>query len=289
MSILKLFLLALIFPMGAYAQHTVSGTVKDASGEALAGVNIVEKGTYRGTTTDRNGEYSLTVTSKHSVLVFSYLGYGKTEARVGDQTTLDVTLSESAIQLGDIQVVGTRSYGRTAIETPVPVDVIDMRDIPNKVGQVEVNQVLQYIAPSFNSNKQSGADGADHIDPATLRGLGPDQTLVLINGKRRHQSSLINIFGSRGRGNTGTDLNAIPVSAIERIEILRDGASAQYGSDAIAGVINVVLVPLPMSTAMVVSTLPSGKSIMIRAGTGPMTASVISMWKRSRCMRPVTA
>jgi iron complex outermembrane receptor protein len=164
-----------------------------------------------------------------------------------------------------------------------------MRDIPNKVGQVEVNQVLQYIAPSFNSNKQSGADGADHIDPATLRGLGPDQTLVLINGKRRHQSSLINIFGSRGRGNTGTDLNAIPVSAIERIEILRDGASAQYGSDAIAGVINVVLVPLPMSTAMVVSTLPSGKSIMIRAGTGPMTASVISMWKRSRCMRPVTA
>ncbi len=241
MSILKLFLLALIFPMGAYAQHTVSGTVKDASGEALAGVNIVEKGTYRGTTTDRNGDYSLTVTSKHSVLVFSYLGYGKTEARVGDQTTLDVTLSESAIQLGDIQVVGTRSYGRTAIETPVPVDVIDMRDIPNKVGQVEVNQVLQYIAPSFNSNKQSGADGADHIDPATLRGLGPDQTLVLINGKRRHQSSLINIFGSRGRGNTGTDLNAIPVSAIERIEILRDGASAQYGSDAIAGVINVVL------------------------------------------------
>jgi iron complex outermembrane receptor protein len=97
------------------------------------------------------------------------------------------------------------------------------------------------VAPSFNANRQSGADGADHIDPATLRGLGPDQTLVLVNGKRRHQSSLINIFGSRGRGNTGTDLNAIPLSAIERVEILRDGASAQYGSDAIAGVVNVVL------------------------------------------------
>ena len=101
--------------------------------------------------------------------------------------------------------------------------------------------MLQYVAPSFNANKQSGSDGADHVDPASLRGMGPDQTLVLINGKRRHQSSLINLFGTRGRGNTGTDLNAIPASAIKRIEILRDGAAAQYGSDAISGVINIVL------------------------------------------------
>jgi iron complex outermembrane recepter protein len=101
--------------------------------------------------------------------------------------------------------------------------------------------MLQYAAPSFNASKQSGSDGADHIIPATLRGMGPDQTLVLINGKRRHQSSLINLFGTRGRGNTGTDLNAIPASAVKRIEILRDGAAAQYGSDAIAGVINMVL------------------------------------------------
>ena len=101
--------------------------------------------------------------------------------------------------------------------------------------------MLQYVAPSFNANKQSGSDGADHVDPASLRGLGPDQTLVLINGKRRHQSSLINLFGTRGRGNTGTDLNAIPASSIKRIEVLRDGAAAQYGSDAIAGVINIVL------------------------------------------------
>ena len=94
---------------------------------------------------------------------------------------------------------------------------------------------------TFNATKQSGSDGADHIVPASLRGLGPDQTLVLINGKRRHQSSLVNIFGTRGRGNSGTDLNAIPAAAIKRIEVLRDGASAQYGSDAIAGVINIVL------------------------------------------------
>ena len=130
---------------------------------------------------------------------------------------------------------------RTVLDTAVPVDVIDAESISGRYGQFDLNRLLQFAAPSFNANRQSGADGADHIDPATLRGLGPDQTLVLVNGKRRHQSSLINIFGSRGRGNTGTDLNAIPVAAIERIEILRDGASAQYGSDAIAGVINIVL------------------------------------------------
>lgn len=113
------------------------------------------------------------------------------------------------------------------------------------MGQLDVNQLLHYLAPSFNANKQSGSDGADHTDPATLRGLGPDQTLVLINGKRQHQSSLINIYGTRGRGNTGSDLNAIPISSIDHIEILRDGASAQYGSDAIAGVINIVLKNLP--------------------------------------------
>ena len=143
--------------------------------------------------------------------------------------------------LQSLEIVGTRSPNRTVTESPVAVDVINISEIANSVGQVDINQLLQYAAPSFNSNKQSGADGADHLDPATLRGLGPDQTLVLVNGKRRHQSAHVNIFGSRGRGNTGTDLNTIPVSAIERIEILRVGASAQYGSDAIAGVINIVL------------------------------------------------
>jgi iron complex outermembrane receptor protein len=139
-------------------------------------------------------------------------------------------------------VVGTRrEKGRTVTDSPVAIDVLDLSQLQDHVGQLDVNQLLMYSAPSFNANRQSGADGADHVDPATLRGLGPDQTLVLINGKRLHQSSLINLFGTRGRGNTGTDLDSIPAAAIERIEILRDGASAQYGSDAIAGVINVVL------------------------------------------------
>lgn len=137
--------------------------------------------------------------------------------------------------------VGSRSPERSRSDTPVPVDVLPVSEVADTTGNVDVTQLLQYAAPSFNSNRQSGSDGSDHVDAATLRGLGPDQVLVLINGKRRHTSSLVYIFGSRARGNVGTDLNTIPVSAIERIEILRDGAAAQYGSDAIAGVINIVL------------------------------------------------
>ncbi len=241
MKKIVLVVLCVLYPAMAIAQHTVTGTVKDAAGEPLPGVNVLEKGTYNGASTNANGAYSLRVSSPNATLIFSHIGYGTQEVVLNGQTELNVTLKEGVIQLGDIQVVGSRSYNRTVTETPVAIDIIEIKDIAARVGQLDVNQLLQYTAPSFNSNKQSGADGADHIDPATLRGLGPDQTLVLINGKRRHQSSLINIFGSRGRGNTGNDLNAIPASAIERIEILRDGASAQYGSDAIAGVINIVL------------------------------------------------
>ena len=144
-------------------------------------------------------------------------------------------------ELQEIQIVGSRNSKRTVLNSAVPIDIIDVKSVTTQSGKIEINELLQYVAPSFNANKQSGSDGADHVDPATLRGLGPDQTLVLINGKRRHQSSLVNLFGTRGRGNTGTDLNSIPASAIKRIEILRDGAAAQYGSDAIAGVINIVL------------------------------------------------
>jgi len=143
--------------------------------------------------------------------------------------------------LQDVKIVGSRNSKRTVVNSAVPIDIIDVKSVTTQSGKLEINELLQYAAPSFNANKQSGSDGADHVDPASLRGMGPDQTLVLINGKRRHQSSLINLFGTRGRGNTGTDLNAIPASAIKRIEILRDGAAAQYGSDAIAGVINIVL------------------------------------------------
>jgi iron complex outermembrane receptor protein len=129
---------------------------------------------------------------------------------------------------------------RSAITTAAPVDVISGETLA-KSGNVELGKAMTEVIPSFNSQRQTFSDGTDHIDPATLRGLGPDQVLVLINGKRRHTTALVNVTPVVGKGAVGTDLNAIPVSAVERIEVLRDGASAIYGSDAIAGVINIVL------------------------------------------------
>lgn len=142
--------------------------------------------------------------------------------------------------LEELVVVGSRVAGRSAEDLPVPVDTLSAEAL-ERTGQTEVGRMLQALAPSFNFSSSSISDGTDALRPATLRGLGPDQTLVLINGKRRHQASLIHINTSVGRGTAGTDLNAIPSASIERIEVLRDGAAAQYGSDAIAGVINIVL------------------------------------------------
>ena len=218
----------------------VSGVVKDNTGAPLIGVSISEKGTLNGTTTDLDGQYQITTLTDSPTLIFSYTGFTSVEKTVDNLSEINVTLEEG-ILLGEVQVVGSRSFNRSSTNSPVAIDIIEVSTLANTTGRTDVNQILQFNAPSFNASKQSGSDGADHVDPASLRGMGPDQTLVLINGKRRHQSSLVNIFGTRGRGNTGTDLNAIPAAAIKRIEILRDGASAQYGSDAIAGVINVVL------------------------------------------------
>jgi iron complex outermembrane recepter protein len=144
-----------------------------------------------------------------------------------------------------VNVVGSRRANASATDTPLPVDFIAMTKVAEQGGQFDLSQTLQYISPSFNSTRQTGADGADLIDSAALRGLGSDQTLVLVNGKRRHTVSLVNIFGARNRGNTGTDMNAIPLLAIENVQVLRDGAAAQYGSDAIAGVIDIGLKKRP--------------------------------------------
>ena len=153
-----------------------------------------------------------------------------------------VNAQEQAAQenIEKIAIVGSRVAGRSVEDLPVPVDILSAEALEN-TGQTEVGRMLQAIAPSFNFSSSSISDGTDALRPATLRGLGPDQTLVLINGKRRHQASIIHINTSVGRGTAGTDMNAIPAAAIKRIEVLRDGAAAQYGSDAIAGVINIVL------------------------------------------------
>jgi iron complex outermembrane receptor protein len=139
-----------------------------------------------------------------------------------------------------IIVTGTRTANRTVANSPVPVDVISAKEIAN-TGATETNKILNQLVPSFNFPQPSIADGSDALRPATLRGLSPDQTLVLINGKRRHVSALLNINGTVGRGSAAVDLNLIPGLAISRVEVLRDGAAAQYGSDAIAGVINIQL------------------------------------------------
>lgn len=139
-----------------------------------------------------------------------------------------------------VVVLGSRTQAKSALDTAVPVGLIGSKDLQS-AGSLELGKVLQDLDPSFNFTTTFISDGTDIIRPATLRGLGPDQLLVLVNGKRRHQQALVNVQQTIGRGSAGTDINAIPLAAIQSIEVLRDGAAAQYGSDAIAGVINIVL------------------------------------------------
>lgn len=141
----------------------------------------------------------------------------------------------------EVVVLGSRAGARSKTDSPVPVDVFNVKESSIILPQTNIGQILNAVAPSFTSTIQTNSDGTDHLDPAQLRGLGPDQVLVLVNGKRRHTSALVNVNGTPGRGTVGTDLNAIPSFALNRIEVLRDGAAAQYGSDAIAGVINLDL------------------------------------------------
>ena len=146
----------------------------------------------------------------------------------------------AAQELEQVVITGTRVANRSALDTAVPVDVVSAAALQN-LGVTELNQALSVSLPSFNFPRPGLADGTDTVRPATLRGLGPDQTLVLINGKRRHSAALVNVNGTVGRGSAAVDLNTIPNTAVRSIEVLRDGASAQYGSDAIAGVINLRL------------------------------------------------
>ncbi len=216
------------------------GKVTDSNNEGIPEVTISVKNGTQETTSDLDGNFQIE-TETNAVLIIDALGFKNQEIRASENFQ-NISLSgENEGLIDDVVLVGTRSKGRTQIDTPVPVDILDIEELTSVAPQVTVSQILNYAAPSFSSTIQSAADGTDHIDPATLRGLGPDQVLVLINGKRRHNTALVNINGTVGRGSTGTDMNAIPSHAIKRIEILRDGAAAQYGSDAIAGVINIVL------------------------------------------------
>lgn len=221
----------------------VTGTVGDSEG-SLAGATVVVQDASVGAFTDGNGIYEITLPAGDYNLEVNYVGYTVQVQKVtivaNERVTLDFVLEED-LSLDEVILTGTRATNRTNTDAPVPVDVIPMDRLVLAAPQTNINQIMHYAAPSFSSNTQTISDGTDHIDPASLRGLGPDQVLVLINGKRRHTSSLVNVNGTFGRGNVGTDMNSLPANAIQNVEVLRDGAAAQYGSDAIAGVINLRL------------------------------------------------
>ena len=184
-----------------YAQSgSVNGTVIDADGQALPGVSVIVKGTSTGTSTDFNGVYEIKA-DPTATLVFSYVGFETKEVKINGKTTINVTL-QSGVALDEVVVIGSRNPKRTAVDTAVPVDVIDVAELITAGPQVNLNQILNYVAPSFTSNTQTISDGTDHIDPASLRGLGPDQVLVLINGKRRHneRNEKSNGYGKRTSG-----------------------------------------------------------------------------------------
>ncbi|MFY0604520.1 MAG: TonB-dependent receptor [Flavobacteriaceae bacterium] len=241
-DLLKIFSFILVFMLSFTVNaQTIKGKITGTDGEALPYMNVVEKGTTNGTTSDDNGEFSITVKKMPTVLVVSSLGFKTVEQEVTGTAYLTIVVEEGGVALDEVVLLGSRNKNRTVANTPVPVDIIDITELVSAGPQVSVNDILNFVAPSFTSTSQTVSDGTDHIDPAALRGLGPDQVLVLINGKRRHTSSLVNVNSTVGRGSVGTDMNAIPSFAIQRIEVLKDGAAAQYGSDAIAGVINIVL------------------------------------------------
>ncbi len=253
------FLLAFASVAGAQA---ITGKVSDAAGlTPISGARIHVVGTTTGTQTRNDGTYRIAIAPGTYVLRVSSIGYvPRTDTVVvgASGAVRDYALQKGGVQLDVAVVTGTRALDRTVASSPVPIDVLSHTELTG-TGRVETAQMLQAAAPSINFPRPTIADGSDHVRPMTVRGLGPDQTLVLINGKRRHTSALVNINGTIGRGSTGVDLNAIPSEAIDHIEILRDGAAAQYGSDAIAGVINIVL----KSDATMDATLQLGSNYTI--------------------------
>ena len=237
----------MLFNMQVFAQGATVITGRVTTREdnlSVPGATVSIPSLDLSTVTDADGRYMISVPAglARGQLVDLRVTFGglqpeATQIRLNPGTqTLDFALR---LAFAEEITVGSRAPGAEA-ELAVPVDILTSEQI-QATGVAETMQVIQMLAPSFNFPRPTIADGTDSVRPATLRGLGPDQVLVLVNGKRRHQTALIHVNSTIGRGSAGVDLNAIPVSAIERIEILRDGAAAQYGSDAIAGVINIVL------------------------------------------------
>ncbi len=236
----RLLTILLFIPLISFAQNSVSGEVVDEKGSPLPFVTIIEEGTSNGTTSGEDGKFNLNVSRLPTILVASFVGYKTETITVSISENIDIVLTQESVGLDEIIITGNRAKPRTVLDSPVPIDNIGVQELKS-TGQESIDKMLTYKIPSYNSSNQTISDATAHFDPADLRGLGPSRTLVLINGKRKNQSALVYINDTPGKGEVGTDMKSIPTAAVERIEVLRDGASAQYGSDAIAGVINIVL------------------------------------------------
>ncbi len=238
-----MLLLSVLISNTLFGQSGIGGAVITADG-AIKGANVTVKPGNKGTTTDASGNYKLILSPGTYKVSFSNVGYATSSVNVivgkDEMKTVNVNLKESAEMLTDFVVVGTRSLPRSSGNSPLPVDNFDAKSLKS-TGQITFDKALQYRVPSFNTVQTPVNDATSLLDPYEIRNMGPSRTLILINGKRKNMSSLVYTQTSPGRGETGADISAIPTDAIERVEILRDGASAQYGSDAIAGVMNIIL------------------------------------------------
>ncbi len=237
---LNLILLLFVGVQAMAQTRDVSGVVTDKdSGSPIAGVNVVAKNTGTGTATNADGKFTFAVPTSVSSLVISFVGFATQEVTIPASNYVEVILESSASELGEVVISVGRSQ-RTITDTPLPVDVLSAKDL-GSTGQMTFDKALTYRVPSFNAVQTPVNDATSLLDPYEIRNMGPSRTLILINGKRKNSSALIYTQTSPGRGETGADISAIPTDAIKRVEILRDGASAQYGSDAIAGVMNIIL------------------------------------------------
>ena len=234
-----MFTFLFMLPIAMLAQ-TIKGKVTDKSGNTLPYMNVLVQGTSNGVTTNDAGEFSLAVKSLPVTLVVSSMGFETKTVKVTTSDFITITVQEASEGLDEVVITGNRIKPRTILDSPVPIDNIDVAELV-KSGQPTLDRMLTFKVPSFNSQNQAISDATAHYDPADLRGLGPSRTLVLINGKRKNQSAQVYLNRTPGKGEVGVDLKSIPTAAIERVEVLRDGASAIYGSDAIAGVMNIIL------------------------------------------------
>ena len=235
-----LLLFACLAPAAAQEIDQITGTVTAAdTGEPLPGVTIVIRGTGSGVTTDSNGAFAIGPVSVGDVLVFSFVGFQSESVEVtADLLSLDIRMEQDVLEAGDLVVVGSRRFARLVTDSPVPVDVISTRDLEAS-SSIDIDEILRTQIPSYNVQRHEIDGSTTFVRPATLRGLSPDNLIVLVNGKRRHRSASVALFGSSlNEGAQGADLNMIPGIALQQVEVLRDGSSAQYGADAVAGVLN---------------------------------------------------